>query len=49
MLIAEAFLRSLIQLYGKHVVYSDGGTWYPEAYALHWVWNIDFIHRMKRV
>lgn len=31
MLIAEAFLRSLIQLYGKHTVYSDGGTWYPEA------------------
>src|SRR5918999_5436907 len=30
-LIAEAFLRSLVELYGKHTVYSDGGTWYPEA------------------
>ena len=31
MLVAEAFLRSLIRLYGKHTVYSDGWTWYPEA------------------
>jgi putative transposase len=31
MLVAEAFLRSLIRIYGKHTVYSDGGTWYPEA------------------
>jgi putative transposase len=32
MLVAEeVFLRSLIKLYGKHTVYSDGGTWYPEA------------------
>jgi putative transposase len=31
MLVVESFLRSLIQLYGKHIVYSDGGTWYPEA------------------
>jgi putative transposase len=31
MLVAEAFLRSLIKIYGKHIVYSDGGTWYPEA------------------
>jgi putative transposase len=28
---AESFLRSLVKLYGKHTVYSDGGTWYPEA------------------
>jgi putative transposase len=28
---AESFLRSLIKSYGKHTVYSDGGTWYPEA------------------
>jgi len=28
---AESFLRSLIKIYGKHIVYSDGGTWYPEA------------------
>jgi putative transposase len=31
MLIAESFLSSLIKIYGKHIVYSDGGTWYPEA------------------
>jgi putative transposase len=30
-LVAEAFLRSFVELYGKHIVYSDGGTWYPEA------------------
>jgi putative transposase len=32
MLVAEeSFLRSLVKLYDKHIVYSDGGTWYPEA------------------
>lgn len=31
MLVAEAFLRSLIKIYGKHTVYSDGGSWYPDA------------------
>ena len=31
MLVAESFLRSLIKLYGKHIVYSDWGSWYPEA------------------
>jgi putative transposase len=32
MIVAEAFLNSLIKIYGKHTVYSDGGgTWYPEA------------------
>ena len=31
MIVVEAFLRSLITIYGKHIVYSDGGTWYPEA------------------
>ena len=31
MLIPESFLRSLIKVYGKHTVYSDGGSWYPEA------------------
>jgi putative transposase len=31
MIIAEAFLSSLIRIYGRHTVYSDGGTWYPEA------------------
>ena len=31
MIVAESFLRSLIKIYGKHIVYSDGGVWYPEA------------------
>jgi putative transposase len=31
MIVAESFLRSLVKLYGKHIVYSDGGAWYPEA------------------
>ncbi|MBI2183481.1 MAG: IS6 family transposase [Thaumarchaeota archaeon] len=30
-LVAELFLKSLIKKYGRHMVYSDGGTWYPEA------------------
>ena len=31
MIVVEAFLSSLIRIYGKPTVYSDGGTWYPEA------------------
>ena len=32
MLVVESFLRSLIKIYGRHnTVYSDAGTWYPEA------------------
>jgi putative transposase len=32
MLVAESFLRSWIKIYGKHIiVYSDGGSCYPEA------------------
>jgi putative transposase len=31
MLIAEAFLKTLVKAYGKHTVYSVGGTWYPQA------------------
>ena len=32
MLVAEKFIRSLVSKYGKHTVYTDGGTWYGEAY-----------------
>ena len=28
MLVAEKFIRSLVEKYGKHTVYTDGGTWY---------------------
>ena len=31
MLVAEKFIKSLVEKYGKHTVYTDGGTWYPEA------------------
>ena len=31
MLILSSFLESLLEKYGQHAVYSDGGTWYPEA------------------
>jgi putative transposase len=31
MFVAERFIRSLVEKYGKHTVYTDGGTWYDEA------------------
>jgi putative transposase len=31
MLVARQFLQSLLVKYGKHSVYTDGSTWYPEA------------------
>ncbi|MDR4513027.1 MAG: DDE-type integrase/transposase/recombinase [Nitrososphaeraceae archaeon] len=31
MFVAENFIRSLVSKYGKHTVYSDGGTWYNQA------------------
>jgi putative transposase len=31
MLVAEKFICSLVEKYGKHTVYTDGGTWYDEA------------------
>jgi putative transposase len=31
MLVIEKFIRSLVPKYGKHIVYTDGGTWYDEA------------------
>jgi putative transposase len=30
-IVAEQFLKHLVINYGKHKVYSDGGTWYPKA------------------
>ena len=30
-LVAEKFVRTLVKKYGKHRVYTDGGTWYPKA------------------
>ncbi|HSF00441.1 MAG TPA: hypothetical protein VLA48_06050 [Nitrososphaeraceae archaeon] len=31
MIVAEKFIRSLVEKYGRHTVYTDGGTWYPQA------------------
>ena len=31
MLVAEKFIRSLVFKYGRYTVYTDGGTWSPEA------------------
>ena len=31
MFVAERFLSSLIQAHGKHLVSTDGGTWYPQT------------------
>ena len=31
MLVAEKFIRSLVEKNGNHIVYTDGGTWYHEA------------------
>ena len=31
MLVAEKFIRSLVKKYGKHTLYTDGGTWYDQA------------------
>jgi len=31
MLIAERFLSSIVENYGKNIVSTDGGTWYPQA------------------
>jgi transposase-like protein len=48
MLVAETFLKSLVKSYGKHIVYSDGGSWYPEAYVLLLVLSIDFILLLRK-
>ena len=34
MLIAEKFIRSLVSKYGRHTVYTDGGTWYEACNIL---------------
>jgi transposase-like protein len=30
-MVAELFLRTLVKMYGKHVLYTDEGVWYPDA------------------
>ena len=36
MFVTENFFRLLVSKYDKHIVYTDGGTWYPQA--------CDFMH-----
>jgi putative transposase len=31
MFVAENFIRSLFEMYSKNTVYTDDGTWYPQA------------------
>ena len=31
MFVAENFIHSLVSKYGKHTIYTDGGTWYPQT------------------
>jgi putative transposase len=31
MIVTEKFIRSLVKKYGRHPVYTDGGTWYDEV------------------
>ena len=47
-LIAEKFIRSLVSNYGKHIVYTDGGTWYDEACEVYWIKTLSaFFNREK--
>jgi transposase-like protein len=49
MLVARQFLETLIEKYGKHSVYSDGGTWYPsEACKVLKLKHYIHIHHWKR-
>ena len=34
MVVAEKFIRSIVSMYGKHIVYTDGGTWYDETWII---------------
>jgi hypothetical protein len=34
MIVAEKFIRSLVEKYGRHTVYTDRGTWDDEAYDI---------------
>jgi putative transposase len=50
MLVAEGFLKSLTKLYGRHMVYSDGGgTWYPETCNSLGLKHTYSIHHLRKV
>jgi putative transposase len=46
-MLAEKFIRSLVEKYGKHVVYTDRGTWYPEACNVIGLKHY-YIHHLRR-
>ena len=48
MLVAEKFIRSLVSKYGRHPVYTDGGTWYDEACNILRL-NTIYIHHFRKV
>ncbi len=37
MLVAEKFIRSLVDKYVKHTVYTDGGTWVLGGMQHNWI------------
>ena len=47
MLVTELFLKSLVKLYGKHTVYSDGGPCTLKHVIL-WALNTNYTHHLKR-
>ena len=55
MFVAENFIRSLVEKYGSHTVYTDGGTWYPQAcnflhlkHRLHYTLEKSLIRRVMQ-
>jgi putative transposase len=47
MFVAENFIRSLVEKYGRHIVYTDGGTWYPQASIFTFETSFTFFFREK--
>ena len=47
MIVAQLLLKGLVEMYGKHVVYSDGGTWYRRR-VRRWDWSTGSIHHTRR-
>ena len=49
MLVADSFLITSFEIYGKHIVYSDGRTWYPEACSSLGLQRFLHSHRYRKV
>ena len=48
MLVAEKFIRSLVSMYGNHIEYTVGGTWYDETWNIIRL-NTIYIHHFRKV